>query len=105
MSSHVGVIVSVGAALALAACSGQAQDSLVGSWTFSGNVPAIVTINLTFKADQTFTFVEQVAPSTTPAGSVPNGCVTTQSFSAAYAQTVASDVRRLTWTRPPSRAS
>jgi hypothetical protein len=85
-------------ALAASACGSNGQDPLVGTWTYSGNVPAIVTINLAFKSDKTFTFVEEVAPPTTPAGSVPNGCVVTQTFSAAYAETVSAGMSTLTWT-------
>ena len=95
-TSHL--IVIVGGALVIGACSGEDSDSLVGRWTFSGQVPAIVTVDLNFKADQTFTYVEQVAPPTLPAGSVPNGCVTSQNFSAAYDENVAGGVRWLTWT-------
>ena len=73
-------------------------DPLVATWIFSGRVPALVAITLTFNSDKTLTFVEEVAPPTTPAGFVPDGCVTTDSFSATYAETVSGGVNTLTWT-------
>ena len=75
-----------------------APDPLVGTWTFSGHVPAIVTITLTFKADRSFTFSETVAPLITPVGYVPNGCITTHSLYGTYAAAASSGVNTLTWT-------
>jgi hypothetical protein len=62
-------------------------DPLVGTWNFSGSVPAIVKVAFTLNADKTFSFVEDVAPPTWPAGYVPNGCVTTDTFLGTYAAT------------------
>jgi hypothetical protein len=73
-------------------------DPLVGTWTYSGNVPAQVNITLTFKADKTFTFVETVAPWGYPAGYVPNGCVTTDTYPGTYAESVPGGTNTLTWT-------
>jgi hypothetical protein len=101
-ANPVGRIVTLVGALVLGACDGgsggASQASLVGGWTYSGHVPAIVTVALTFDRDQTFTFVEQVAPPTTPAGSGPSSCVTSHNFSAAYVQGVAGGVNTLAWT-------
>ncbi len=102
-------------AVALSACSGSdpgvtgdpapiagnnipATDQLIGTWTFSGQVPARVDVTLTFNADQTFTWVEQVAPSSQPAGFVSDGCLTTDTMSAAYAETLSVGMPRLIWT-------
>jgi hypothetical protein len=90
------------AVFAIGACGGDdptpAQDPLLGTWTYSGAVPDEVTIALTFNPDKTFTFVEQVAPATEPAGFTPDGCVTTDTFSAKYAETVSGGTNSLTWT-------
>ena len=88
--------------LALSACSASdtsnTQSALVGTWTYRGNVPSFVNITLTFKGDKTFTFVEQIAPFSTPAGVMPAaGCVTTDTFSATYAEAVSGEVNTLDW--------
>ena len=44
---------------------------------------------LTFNADKTFSIVEQVAPPTEPAGYVPDGCTTTDTYLGTYAETEA----------------
>ena len=75
-----------------------ALDPLVGTWTFSGYVPAIVTITLTLKADKTFTLAETVAPLTTPVGYVANGCVTTHSLFGTYAEVISGSTNTLKWT-------
>src|SRR5690349_13676371 len=36
-------------------------DPLVGSWTFRGSVPYIVTVTLSFSPDKTFTMAETVS--------------------------------------------
>ncbi|HEY7374292.1 MAG TPA: hypothetical protein VIF57_19170 [Polyangia bacterium] len=94
----VGLIVTLVGTLALGGCDGgggnEGQASLVGGWTYSGRVPNMVTVALIFGPDQTFTFVEQVAPVTSPAGSGPSTCVTSHNFSAAYVQAA----NTLTWT-------
>jgi hypothetical protein len=59
-------------------------DPLVGSWTFSGSVPARVTVTLTFRPDGSFTMVETVAPSSYPAGYQPSSCVTTDTYLGTY---------------------
>ncbi len=75
-----------------------AQDPLVGTWTFSGHVPAIVTITFALKADWTFTLAETVAPPTWPAGYVPTSCVTTHSLFGTYAKSAPGGVNTLTLT-------
>jgi hypothetical protein len=93
IANRAGLIATLVGALTLGGCGGaESPAPLMGSWTYSGQVPAFVTVDLTFNPDQTFTFVEKVAPPTTPAGSTGNGCVTTHTFSAAYAETVAGGV-------------
>jgi hypothetical protein len=85
-------------AFALGACGGDDPGPLVGTWTYSGHVPAIVSITLTLRSDATFTFVEDVAPPTTPAGYKPDGCVTTHTYLGTYAGTVSGGASTLTWT-------
>jgi hypothetical protein len=61
------------------ACSGSGssnRDPLIGSWTFSGSVPDLVTVTLTLSPDKTFTMLEAVAPPTLPAGTKPTSCMT-----------------------------
>jgi hypothetical protein len=82
---------------ALGACGGEPPAPLVGTWTFAGSVPAIVKTTLTFHSDKTFVFMEDVAPPTTPAGSVSDGCIVTDTLSATYAEGVTGDVNTLTW--------
>ncbi|HEV3193228.1 MAG TPA: hypothetical protein VGY54_22120 [Polyangiaceae bacterium] len=80
--------------------AGAVADPLVGTWTYSGNVPARVVITLTFNSDKTFAFVEQVAPAATPVpvDGGPEGCVTTHTFLGTYAETVSGGANTLTWT-------
>ncbi len=73
-------------------------DPLIGTWSYSGHVPAIVTITLTLQADKTFTFSETVAPPTHPAGWVPTTCVTTHSLYGTYALTAPGGTPTVTWT-------
>jgi hypothetical protein len=68
----------------LGGCGADARDPLVGVWKFSGSVPAQVNVTFTLHEDRTFNYVETVAPLTHPAGHVPTGCVTTDSYSGAY---------------------
>ena len=72
---------------------------LVGTWTYSGHVPAIITLALTFNSDGTFSAVEQVAPATGgPAGQQPSpGCTTTDSYAGTYAVSEAGGQRFVTW--------
>jgi hypothetical protein len=102
VANRIGWPVALVGALALGACGGDdpnpAQDPLLGTWTYSGSVPDEVTVALTFNPDKTFTFVEQLAPSTEPAGFMPDGCVTTDTFSAKYAEAVSGGTNTLTWT-------
>jgi hypothetical protein len=63
-----------------------AQDPLVGVWKFDGAVPARVNVTFTLNDDRTFDYVENVAPPSYPAGYVPNGCVTTDSYSGTYSE-------------------
>ena len=60
-------------ALGIGGCGSNNPAPPVGTWTFSGMVPAIITIALTFNPDGTFSAVEQVAPPTTPAGMRDDG--------------------------------
>ena len=73
-----------------------AADPLVGTWKFSGSVPAIVGITFTLNADKTFTFAETIAPPTWPAGYVPNACVTTDFLAGSYATTTSGGTNTLT---------
>jgi hypothetical protein len=70
---------------------------LLGTWTYSGSVPDLVNVTLTFKADKTLAFVEQIAPASEPAGSMDDGCVTTDAFSATYVEIAVGDVHTLHW--------
>jgi hypothetical protein len=74
------------------------RDPLVGTWIFTGNVPARVTSALSINPDGTFTCVEQVAPATLPAGAGQIPCVTTLAFSAKYIETVIDGMDTLMWT-------
>ncbi len=65
------------------------RDPLVGSWTFSGSVPDIITVTLTFSPDKAFTMLETVSPPTLPAGVEPTSCVTTDTYLGMYAEGVA----------------
>jgi hypothetical protein len=73
-------------------------DPLVGTWTVRARVPASVVVTLTVNPDNTFDFVEQVAPPSTPVGSVPDGCITTHRFSATYVDTAMAGANTLRWT-------
>jgi len=107
------------AALALAACtvtssspdpgttSSSEQSLLVGTWTYSGSVPDIVTVHVTFDADKTFTFVETILPSTTPAPTIDSdagnqagyvGCVVSDSYQGTYETTDSAGASTLTMT-------
>jgi hypothetical protein len=90
----------VGVALALGGGCGSSDPAPpVGTWTYSGNVPAIITIALTFDADGGFSAVEQVAPATTPAGGQPApGCATTDRYRGAYAVSEIGGNSSVTWT-------
>jgi hypothetical protein len=81
-------------------CGSRSPEPPIGTWTFSGSVPAQITIALTFKADGTFSAAEQVAPPTTPVGSAERaaGCTTTDTFSGTYDVATSSGVNTLTWT-------
>lgn len=69
-------------------------DPLVGTWTWSGKAPGPTTLTITFNADKTLVFNEQVAPWGEPVGVVPNGCVTTELYHGTYART---GDHELTW--------
>lgn len=69
-------------------------DPLVGTWTWSGKAPGPTTLTITFNADKTLVFNEQVAPATEPVGVVPNGCVTTELYHGTYTRT---GDHQLTW--------
>jgi hypothetical protein len=70
-------------------------DPLVGSWTYSGYVPDVITVTLTFDADNSFTMVETVAPLTTPRGYMPTSCMTTDTYLGTYAEGVAGGTNTL----------
>ena len=71
------------------------NDPLIGAWTYTGNVPARVTLVATINADGTFNFVEHVAPFSRPIGVPDNACVTTDTYAGTYAE---SGTNTLTWT-------
>ncbi|MET0793991.1 MAG: hypothetical protein ABW061_20895 [Polyangiaceae bacterium] len=76
-----------------------ATEALIGTWTYQGRVPNPVHVTLTFESDKTFRFVEQVSPSSLPAGSVePSGCVTTESYFGTYAVATSGATNTLSWT-------
>lgn len=80
-------------------CGSESQPRPIGTWTYSGNTPNIVTLALTFNADGTFGAVEQVAPLTRPAGLTPSpGCATTDSYSGRYDISSTSGTSTVTWT-------
>jgi hypothetical protein len=72
---------------------------LVGTWTYGGDVPDVITVRLTFNADKTFTFDETVAPRTTPAhpdaGDGAAGCVASDSYQGTYDTTNTAGVNTL----------
>jgi hypothetical protein len=72
--------------LVLGGCGTAAPEALVGVWTFKGSVPAIVDVTFTLNDNRTFTFAENVAPPTTPAGYAPDGCITADSYSGTYSE-------------------
>jgi hypothetical protein len=63
-------------------------DPLVGSWTYSGSVPDLITVTLTFGVDHTLTMQESVAPLTTPAGGTNTSCITMDTYLGTYAEGV-----------------
>jgi hypothetical protein len=73
------------------------SDPLVGTWTSSRPALSVVDATVTFASDKTFTFVETVAPFSYPAGYVPNGCVTTDTYFGTYAESVSGGASTLTW--------
>jgi hypothetical protein len=106
VTHRVGLSVALLAALALNGCGGGSQgahgvtqDPLLGTWMYSGHVPAIVDVALTFSADKTLELVEQVAPASEPAGAMADGCVTTDTLNGTYVEGVsAADIDTLSWT-------
>jgi hypothetical protein len=90
------------AVFASSGCGGQTHDEastamtadhLVGAWRFTGRVPASVALTLDFRQDNTFLFEEQIAPSSFPAGLVPNtSCITTDSYEGTYTVEGGSDL-------------
>ncbi len=99
------------AALALGACSASSspsttsneQSPLVGTWTYSGSVPDSITVYVSFEANKAFTFVETVAPATTPAAtpdagdlSGNAGCVVEDSYEGTYDTTSTGGTNTLT---------
>jgi hypothetical protein len=86
-------------ALGIGGCGSNNPAPPVGTWTFSGGVPAIITIALTFNPEGNFSAVEQVAPPTSPAGAGPApGCATTDSYSGTYDVSDAGGKNTVTWT-------
>lgn len=79
---------SVGADGGDGASDSRGPDPVVGSWTFRGEVPDIVTITLTFNSDKTFDMVETVAPSISIGGPGPSTCVATDTdtYTGTYAE-------------------
>ncbi|HWL86817.1 MAG TPA: hypothetical protein VNO21_13495, partial [Polyangiaceae bacterium] len=94
------VTASAGASIACSdAASGSATPkTLVGTWTFSGNVPNSLRATLTFNDDKTFKLVENLAPVTSPAGSHDPDCVTTDVYLGTYEETTSGATNLLTWT-------
>ncbi|SRR6266498_136704 len=91
----------LGAGLGIGGGCGSSTASAVapvGTWTYSGHVPAVITIALTFNADGTFAAVEQVAPASTPAGAPPApGCATTDTYAGTYDVSGADGQSTVTW--------
>jgi hypothetical protein len=84
-----------------AAGEGGGADRLLGTWTYSGKVPAQVTLAITFNSDKTCIIVEQVAPATTPAGHTNDsarGCTTTDTYLGTYTETDPAGTNTLTMT-------
>ncbi len=104
VANHFILAAALAIASSLGACSstgssyGDSSDPLVGTWTYSGRVPNIVNVTLTFKSDKSFAFVETVAPVTLPPGVMPGTCVTTHTYDGAYVATSSSAVNTLDWT-------
>jgi hypothetical protein len=76
--------------------TGTGSAPLLGTWTYSGSVPAFVNVTLTFKSDNSFTFVEDVAPFSRPAGVDPNTCVTTDIYDGTHRETTSGGAGALT---------
>lgn len=85
-------------ALGVGGCGSSNPAAPIGTWTYSGRVPAIITIALTFDRDGTFSAVEQVAPASTPAGAEPaSGCATTDRYSGTYDLSDTGGKSTITW--------
>jgi hypothetical protein len=101
-SCSLGLVLVASAFCAAASASNTRQtigipakaDPLVGTWTWSGKAPGPTTLTITFNADKTFVFNEQVAPATRPVGVVLSGCVTTELYHGTYTRT---GDHQLTW--------
>ena len=71
---------------------------MVGTWTFSGDEADKVTLALGFRADDTFSWSEQLAPLFLPAGVGPTTCVTSIEYTGTYALSTDGNVNVLSWT-------
>jgi hypothetical protein len=106
VTHRVGLSVALLAVFALSGCGGESEgaqgvtrDPLLGTWMYSGHVPANVDVALTFNADKTLKLVEQIAPASGPAGTMADGCVTTDTLTGTYVEGVlAADINTLSWT-------
>jgi hypothetical protein len=82
-----------------------AVDPLVGTWRWTGYSPGPTALSVTFNADNTFAFVEQVQPASLPAGSSPlpppgfdpDSCVPVLFCNGTYEEMVSQGVHVLNW--------
>jgi hypothetical protein len=97
-TKHSFALVALIGAIGVACGSNPVEtDPLVGKWTWSGPAPGPTTLTITFSAEKTFIFDEQVAPGSEPAGYMPNGCITTELLHGTYAEMVSEAADDLTW--------
>ena len=72
--------------------------ALVGTWFFDGYIPNSVKATLDLRADGTFQLVEDLAPLTTPAGTGPTTCVTSDTYLGRYEVTTSGSEKIVAWT-------
>jgi hypothetical protein len=84
----------------------EATDPLLGTWRWTGQSPGPTALSVTFNADNTLAFVEQVQPASLPAGSPPlpplgfdpDRCLPILFCNGMYEGTVSQGVHVLNWT-------